>query len=245
MKALSVVLGLLALGWGACASETANQEGTAAGADPQATAAEAAEGGTDPEVRRYRVRSGMVTYTLSGVQNGTETLYFDQWGMREAKHTQAEIGAAGITVQQNQLVVMADGWTTTVDLNRKTGSRIPTPLMPELIETAKREGGDMTDIGEAMMTRMGAVKVGTETLLGKPCDIWEIQQMNSKTWVWQGITLKTEVRMGGQTVLIEATEVQDNIDVPEERFTIPADVQVVEGTNPLEGLRNLPGQQQP
>jgi hypothetical protein len=236
MKVLFAVAGLFVLG--ACASETA-QEATTTPEAPAATAP--ATAGTNPEVHRYRVQSGVVTYALSGVQTGTETLYFDRWGMREAKHTQTEIRAAGVTIRQNQLVVMADGFTTTVDLDKQTGTRIPTPLIGELVEAAQQSGADMTDIGEEMMTRMGAVKVGTETVLDKPCDVWEVKQLNTKTWVWEGVTLRTEVNLAGQRVLTEATAVQENAAVPEDRFTIPAGVQITEGVNPLEQLRNLPG----
>jgi len=123
------------------------------------------------EFRRYKIRSCIIELKMSGMQTGTETTYFDRWGMREAKYTQTEIKVANMSIKQNQLTLLDGEWTYTVDLDKKTGTKMPTPLMKELTGTAKREGKDATEIGEEMLTRMGGRKIGTETVLGKPCDV--------------------------------------------------------------------------
>ncbi len=191
------------------------------------------------EFHRYKIRSGIIEYKMSGMQTGTETIYFDRWGMREAKYTQTEIKAGSISVKQNRLGLLDGEWTYAVDLDQKTGTKIATPLMKELTGAAKREGKDATDIGEEMLARMGGRKTGTATLLGKTCDVWEIKNLNAKSWVWQGLTLKTEVNMMGKTTTTEAVRLQDNVSVPEEKLTLPKDVKITEGVNPMDALKNL------
>jgi len=191
------------------------------------------------ELRRYKIRSGIVEYKMSGMQTGTETIYFDRWGMREAKYTQTEIKVANMSVKQNQLTLLDGEWTYTVDLDKKTGTKMPTPLWKELTAAAKREGKDATAIGEEMLTRMGGRKIGTEAMLGKSCDVWEIKSMNAKSWIWQGVTLKTEVKMMGKMMTTEAVRLQDNVNVPEEKLTLPKNVKINEGANPLDVLKNL------
>jgi len=191
------------------------------------------------DFRRYKIRSGIIEYKMSGMQTGTEKIYFDRWGMREAKYSQTEIKVGTMSVKQNQFSLLDGEWTYTVDLDKKTGTKIPTPLMKELTGAAKRQGKDATEIGEEMLTRMGGRKIGTETLLGKTCEVWEIKNMNAKSWIWQGVTLKTEVNMMGKMMTTEAVRLQDNVTVPEEKLTLPKDVKITEGANPMEMLKNL------
>lgn len=190
------------------------------------------------EIRRYKIASAIVSYTLSGSQTGTETIWFDRYGMREAKHTQSSLSVAGHTVKTNKLSILDGETTINADLDRKTATKMPTPQLKKLIEAAKRQGGDMTDLGTQMMQQMGAVKTGTGVIAGKPCDIWEIRTLGSKSWVWNGVTLKSETRLAGQTILIEATSVQENAAVPEDKFTLPPGISVATSTqDPLEALR--------
>lgn len=195
--------------------------------------------GFSQDLRRYKIRSGIIEYKMSGMQTGTETIYFDRWGMREAKYTQTEIKVGTISVKQNQLTLLDGEWTYGVDLDKKTGTKMPTPLMKELAGAAKREGKDATEIGEDMLTRMGGRKIGTETLLGKTCEVWEIKNMNAKSWIWQGVTLKTEVNMMGKVTTTEAVRLQDNVNIPEEKLTLSKDVKITEGVNPMDALKNL------
>lgn len=189
-------------------------------------------------VRRYKIPSAIISYTLSGTQTGTETLWFDRYGMREAKLTQSAISVAGHVVKTHTLTIL-DGETTTVaDLEQKTATKTPTAMLKNLTQAAKSQGGDMTDLGAQMMQQMGGVKTGTGTVAGKPCDIWEMRTLGSKSWVWGGVTLKSETTLAGQTIIIEATSVQENASVPEEKFKLPADITPTAGAeNPLEALR--------
>jgi hypothetical protein len=191
------------------------------------------------DFRRYKIRSGIIEYKMSGMQTGTETIYFDRWGIREAKYTQIEIKVGNMSVKQNRLTLLDGEWTYGVDLDTKTGTKTPTPLMKELTGAAKREGKDATEIGEEMLAGMGGRKIGMETLLGKSCDVWEIKSLNAKSWIWQGMTLKTEVNMMGKVTTTEVVRLQDNVNVPEEKLTLPKDVKINEGANPMDVLKNL------
>jgi outer membrane lipoprotein-sorting protein len=189
------------------------------------------------EIKRYKTASAIVQFTLSGAQTGTETLWFDRHGMREAKLTQTVLTVAGHTVKTNRLTILDGGTTTTADLDRKTATKMPTPMLNDLVEAAKKQGGDMTDLGTAMIQRMGAVKTGTDTVAGKPCDVWEIKSLGSKSWLWNGVTLRNETNFGGQSMKTIATSVQENVTIPEDKFALPAGITATEGANPLDALR--------
>lgn len=189
------------------------------------------------DIKRYRTASAIVQFTLSGMQSGTETLWFDRHGMREAKLTQSVLTVAGHTVKTNRLTIFDNGTTITADLDRRTATKMPTPMFTDAVEAAKRQGGDMTDLGTAMIQRMGAVRTGTGTVAGKTCDVWEIKSLGSKSWLWNGITLRNDTNFAGQTMKTIATSVQENVTIPEDKFALPAGITATEGANPLDALR--------
>jgi len=63
--------------------------------------------------------------------------------------------------------------------------------------------------------------------------------MNAKSWIWQGVTLKTVVNMMGKLMTTEAVRLQDNVNVPEEKLRLPKDVKITEAANPMDVLKNI------
>lgn len=199
-------------------------------------AANRAASQTATGIKRYQIRSSVVEYTLSGAQKGTETIYFDNWGMREAKYTKAELSVAGFSQKQNTLTLLDGGYTYNIDLDKRTGTKMETPLLKELAAQSK----DLTETGEKMMKSMGGEKIGTEVILGKTCDVWEIKNMRSKVWVWKGVTLKTQVTMPNMEMTIMATKIDEGASIAPDKFAIPTDVKISEAEDMkkmLEGLR--------
>jgi len=187
-------------------------------------------------VKRYQIKSGVVEYTLSGTRKGTETIYFDNWGMREAKFTKAEMSMMGFTQKQNTLTLLDGETTYNIDLDTKTGTKMETPMLKELAANNK----DLTEAGEKMMKSMGGVKIGTEVVLGKTCNVWEIRNMKSKTWVWKGVPLKTQVSMPSMEMTITATKFDEGAAIAADKFKIPSDVTITEGVDMkkmLEGMK--------
>jgi hypothetical protein len=198
-------------------------------------AANAAQSGQ--EAKRYKIKSGIIEYKITGMQSGTEILYFDDWGRKEAKYTNTEISVMNIKQKQNQLGILDGNITYTIDLDRKTGTKMDTPLMGDLSRGAKRQGKDMTDVGMEMLKQMGGEKVGEEKVAGYLCEVYEIKKMSSKTWVHNGVTLKMESNMVGMQRNQEATRVQLNVPIPQDKLRIPSDVTITEMPNPLKSRK--------
>ena len=70
-------------------------------------------------------------------------------------------------------------------------------------------------------------ELGEEDFLDRPCkkislELTEMgQTFLSTLWLWKGIPLKTEAQVGGMTVIEEAIDIQENTEIPAEKFTIP------------------------
>lgn len=190
--------------------------------------------------KRYKIKSAMVEYALSGSQTGTETLYFDDWGKREARYTQTQISMMGFTQKTNRLGLLEGDWMTNIDLDKKTGTKMKNPMMDA---ASARYNKDLAAAGEDMLKKMGGKKIGTETIAGKLCDVWEVADLGSKTWVWKGVPLKTQARMMGMEITTVATKVQEG-GVPQDKFKVPAGITLTEGQNLSEIMKRMKAKQQ-
>lgn len=190
--------------------------------------------GVEEVYKRYPVESGIIEYTIRGDQTGHETVYFDQWGMREARYTQTTITKNESSSISNTVVLMDHDWITSFNPDRKTGSKVPNLWLQEI--KASGRSGDLTATYQETLQSLGAVKSGTETFLEKDCDIWVNPSWGSTAWIWSSILLKIEYKTPALTIYIEAVSIQENATVEEEKFQIPSDVKIVEPAEAKEAL---------
>ena len=187
---------------------------------------------SDAEFKRYQVKSGIIEYQVSGMQTGTETLYFDDWGWSEATYTQVELNVSGHKSTQDSVTIIDKKYSHNFDVVKRTGLRVAEPL-GELIAAAKKQGKDMTDVGLAMMQSMGGKKIGTETIAGHECDIYEMKSLNTKTWIYRGLTLKTESSMANMSINKVAIKADFDVAVPSDKFVVPADIKFRDLKSPM------------
>jgi hypothetical protein len=169
--------------------------------------------------KRYpELKSAIIKYKVSGMNNGTETVYIDDWGKREAIYKKFTTKMMGIDLERNFLILITENgkWVYNIDLNSRTAIKMNNKGFKAL------QGNS----GSNMDVAIGATKIGTEEILGKICDVWEKSHPYSKAWMWKGIALKKDQDVAAMGVLTEATEIQENISIPEDKLIIPSDVKV-------------------
>lgn len=171
----------------------------------------------------YKARSGIIEYKLTGNSTGSETWYFDDHGKREAHYKNATTKVMGMTTEEKTLSLRIDSVLYEIDLNEKTGTRTVIPFDPS--ELTDEEIREWEALGKQMMEDMGFEKVGKEKILGYDCEIWE--GMGTKMWIWDGLSLKSEVNILGQWVS-EATKVETNTKISGDKFRIPEGIEIME-----------------
>jgi len=190
--------------------------------------------------KRYGLESGIFELlTESSMMKSTEIIHFDRWGLRETKERTTEIKAGTFTQNQHSMELLDGETTVTVDLDSKRGSRITNNLMTTIID--RTSSRDMEEAGQKILKSMGGKRVGEESVLGKSCQVWEIQSLKTKTWVWKNIGLKSESGFGGMTTKITAVRVEENVKIPEEKFRVPEGIPITEsGSIPdvLKGIKD-------
>ena len=173
------------------------------------------------DFKRYQFKSGKVVYKMSGIQTGTETLYFDDYGRKEVHFNKSVIDMMGVKQKSNTQTIMEGKFIYTIDLEKNTGQKMENPLYEMFSDE-----DDLQKVGEDIMKKMGGKKVGTETLNGKECEIWEVQKMGGKIWVWNSLAIRTVVNMMGMNITQEAESIETDIDVSPDLFKIPKGIEI-------------------
>lgn len=187
--------------------------------------------------KRYAMSSAIVEYAIRGTQIGKEILLFDRWGLREAKRENLEMKAGGMTIPTKTETIMDGEFLYALDREKNTATKTTNQLLTQI--TAKHDTKDLTQIGDRALKAMGAKKTGTESFLGKKCDVWEVKSLGTKMLVYNGLTVKSETNMAGMKIIREATKFEENAKISEEKLTVDSKMKVIEGGNPMEMLRQL------
>ena len=177
--------------------------------------------------KRYpKSRTGIIKYEIYGATiTGSEVVYYDDWGSREAKYITTTMDLGGVTVTRNTLILLEENgqWINNVDLNARTGIRMKNPRYKESIGQSRREREKNE---ENKNIDAGGRKVEIEMVLGKPCEVWVVQLTGVKTCTWNRIILKKISGPGFSRTTTVATEITERVSIPEGKFTIPPDIEM-------------------
>ncbi len=169
--------------------------------------------------RRYpKLKSAIIKYKVSGMNTGTEVVYIDDWGRREAIYKKITTKMMGVDLERNYMTLITENgkWIYNIDLN--SGIAI------KMDETGYKSLAGNT--GRNMDNTIGATNIGSEEIAGRVCDVWKKGYPYSMAWIWKGVALKKDQEVAAMGVVTEAIDVQENVAIPEDKFTIPPGVKV-------------------
>jgi uncharacterized protein YjiS (DUF1127 family) len=176
--------------------------------------------------RRYpKSKSGIIKYNVSGTKTGTEVVYYEDWGRREAIYTKSTVDLRGVIVDRNTLTLLEDNgrWINNIDLNARTGIRMKNPRYKEYVGKSRIE---LENTKKKSLKDAGARRAEIEMVIGRPCFVWTVQYNGNEIYLWNGIVLKKITGSGYSETTTVATEITESVNIPEEKFTIPPDIQM-------------------
>lgn len=176
--------------------------------------------------KRYGIKSAIIEYVITGSQSGTKTLYFEDWGMKQAEYTNSVIQIAGFSKNINLLNIIKDDSNYIIDMDRKTGTKTKNPIKKLIAELQNQKS--FGEFGEQALLKSGAMKIGQEKFLDKECDIYEIKNTGTRMWIWKWIPLKTITKVGGVEINSFAKNIEVNVSIPSEKFDIPDNISITE-----------------
>lgn len=171
---------------------------------------------TAQEQKRYEVRSGKIV--MSSAVLGIEQkmrVYFDAYGQLE--RTEVISAYDGNEIQNLQL--RKDGYFYNLDMLNKKGEKT------KIDEDDLSSHVNFLKLQEDYAGDFKIKKVGAKEYLGKMCEVWTISHDQSSFhavyYVWQGISLKTDMRVHGLSAKMTTESIDIEIDLDSSIFQIP------------------------
>lgn len=174
----------------------------------------------------YSIKSGYVEYELTGSTVGTKKLWWDNYGSLSrteinATTTTKMFGIKNEDVANSITIINNDRyWTINLDENSgMTGSiDAASALITEGMTEAEKE-----EYVESVMESLGGEVKGQETIHGVVCDIYEV--FGAQTWIYEGISLKSDVSVMGIENFEMSTNFEKNIIVSSDKFVAPEGIE--------------------
>ncbi len=156
----------------------------------------------------YESSSNAKFGNIQMTSNGTEHLYIKDWGHTQlSDETTTQKGIMG-TTKEHEMTLHQDNMLYSVDFQRKIIEKMSDPAIKP------------NENWRETLKRMGGKKVGSDRVAGYKCEEWELSQYGSKSCMYQGLMLRTTVKMAGTESTTVATKV--DIGVPSAKhFKLP------------------------
>lgn len=174
------------------------------------------------KAQQFGVKSGTVTYELTGNTTGTKTVSWDNYGTK----THTEIKSKTVTKmfgmtsedEAHTIMVIVEDKYWSADLIDESGTKGTLPYYNEAKDYAESMSEqEQKELADEILNSMGGERLGTESVMGYSCDVISI--MGAKSWIYKGIILKSEANIMGITSNELATTFNPNASVSSSKFS--------------------------
>ena len=176
------------------------------------------------EIRAFGIPSAIVDYDVRGLKSGTERLYFDGWGTRQARYIHTKMLVMGLAQEENVLKIDDGRWSYTIDLPKATGIRQPNPVLQAHAADVGHDGKLV--LKDEVMTDMGGRKAGSNNILGHTCRVWVVPATHTSYCLWKNIPLLTVMCDNDVEITTTAISINENVPVKDGIFKIPDSVTI-------------------
>jgi len=164
--------------------------------------------------KRIKFKSGYIKYKQTGFATGEQVLYFDNYGFDNAIFQTMFINQQ----ETKNIIYLTKDWIYQLNETEKKYFKVKNKDNQSFIQFFN-ETKDINKSIEKLMSQNEGKKLGTEMIAGKLCDIWQVR--NAKSWLWEGLNLKTEMDFPFGQLIFTAYEIKVDVSVPKEKFIIP------------------------
>jgi len=167
----------------------------------------------------FPFKCAVIEYQYTGNTTGTETFYVDDYGMKQCRIKKLTTKTWGMTSKENKMEIFKNFDIYAWEIGAKEGG-----IMHNSIAEGVMNDRSLTDdqVTDGVTASLGLKKKGKETVDGKVCNVWEGSGM--KIWEWNGVNLRSNSKIMGITMNIEAVSVKIDQGVPAGVFDIPSNV---------------------
>jgi hypothetical protein len=181
--------------------------------------------------KRYGIeRAILKKNTVMGMAGMQQTIpsvqYIDDYGRKESVETFMNMQGQSFTV----FSLMKDGYMYSVNLVERQGTKINMAAIGDFKTV------NYLNITDELRQKYKIVEKDNQQFLGKECKYYELtvtvqgQSVNVTVWIWQGLALKSSMNVAGNTIVEEATEIQEGAAISKEKFELPEGITFTEVT---------------
>lgn len=144
-------------------------------------------------------------------------MYIENYG--EMQYTEVTQSMMGKTVMQCS-VKKNDTLYSYSPIKKKGTKTVITDDSPDNI--------NFNDLTKEMADRFHLKKDGTAEILGKTCDVYQMEMpkehIKGTYYIWKGIPMKVTTSLAGMTVAMEAEKIEENAVIDPKLFELPKDI---------------------
>lgn len=191
-------------------------------------------GGGNPWEKKLPFKKATITYSLGGMQEGTETLYIRDYGKETAAYTETTTKMMGMVMKTQEIEIVTPDFIYSFDLTEQSGVKSVNPqkyMIDEYNKLSKAEKKQVNKNAETTGVSMteglgGEIEKNATKILGYKCD--KMTVMGSTIYMIHDtqIPLKTEVNMMGMKMQIVATDIKEG-KVDASKFEHPEGIELV------------------
>jgi hypothetical protein len=179
--------------------------------------------------KRYGIESAIVKKTTVIKAQGMEQTmnavqYFADFGRKEAVEMTMSMQGQNFTI----ITMVKDGYVYSANMAVKQGTKVNMANMDDL------QTVNFLNLTDEVKKKYQIQANGIQQVAGKDCNRYEMsfttqgQNVKGTVWVWQGLTLKSNINVSGNQVEEEATEIQEGATIPNEKIDLPEGVNFTE-----------------
>jgi hypothetical protein len=167
---------------------------------------------------RYGMQHAHVHFEYSGYARGPEDLYFDQYGGRETRISDFEHldDEKFSQIHMTKIQVNSDVWILQDD--KHTGTHFFNVHFDSLMAIDADSNLTPEKASANLLESQHASLMGTDTVLGLRCDVWQLAKEDKKLYIYEGLLLKTESKRGEEYVISSPTLIDTTSPIDESKF---------------------------
>lgn len=183
----------------------------------------------NPWESKLPFETATIEYSLSGMEEGGETVYIRDYGTETATYRSSVMSMMGMKQATETIEFMDPDWVYNFDLREGTGTKAANPqkyMIEEYNKLSEAEKKQVMKNSEEMSggPLFGGMTTDIEknaaTILGYNCDRVSFMGATVYTIPKTGVALKTESNMMGMKMLSEATKIDEG-SAPDKFFKHP------------------------
>ncbi len=189
--------------------------------------------GENPWDTRLPFKNATINYSITGSENGSETLYIRNYGKEQATYRNTTTKIFFMTTKTETIRIVTPEWIYTIDMQEKTGKKSvnPTKYMIEEYNSLSRSDRkklikNSEKLGQSAINgTQGEIEKNATKILGYSCD--KISFMGSTIYMINktGLPLKSETSVAGMNFQSIATRIDKN-SAPKNVFIPPAGIKL-------------------